>query len=96
MREVVTNTSPLLYLHQLGKLDLLGLLYSRVLVPRSVVEELEAGKAGGYDVPDVASLAWAEVVSSPNVSLLALASDLGKGESEANSDRARASDGAHS
>jgi predicted nucleic acid-binding protein len=51
MREIITNTSPLLYLHQLGELAVLSHLYSRVLVPRRVVEELDAGKAGGHDVP---------------------------------------------
>jgi uncharacterized protein len=83
MREVVTNTSPLLYLHQLGKIDLLRALYSEVVVPRSVIEELAAGKAAGHDVPNVAAFTWMKVVSSPTVVLLALATDLGKGESEA-------------
>ena len=50
-REVVTNTSPLLYLHQLGKLDLLALLYGEVIVPTGVVEELDVGRAAGHDVP---------------------------------------------
>ena len=47
MREVVSNTSPLLYLHQLGSIDLLPALYPHVLVPASVVEELAAGRAAG-------------------------------------------------
>lgn len=83
MAEVVSNTSPLLYLHQLGKLDLLPALYSQVLVPASVVEELDAGRAAGHDVPNIAALPWARVVSSPTLALLALATDLGKGEAEA-------------
>jgi len=83
MREVVSNTSPLLYLHQLGNIDLLPALYSQVLVPASVVEELTAGHAAGHDVPNVADLPWARVVSSPTLALLALATDLGKGEAEA-------------
>jgi hypothetical protein len=48
-------------------------------VPKSVVDELDTGRAGGYDVPSVAALSWAEVVSSPTLALLALATDLGKG-----------------
>jgi predicted nucleic acid-binding protein len=83
MREVVTNTSPLLYLHQLGKIDLLQALYSEIVVPRSVIEELAAGKAAGHDVPNVAAFTWMKVASSPTLVLLALATDLGKGESEA-------------
>jgi predicted nucleic acid-binding protein len=58
-------------------------MYSKVLVPRSVAEELDVGRAGGYDVPDVRAADWMEVVSSPTLSLLALATDLGPGESEA-------------
>ena len=54
-----------------------------MLVPASVVEELAAGRAAGHDVPNVATLPWARVVSSPTLALLALASDLGKGEAEA-------------
>ncbi len=83
MREVVSNTSPLLYLHQLGSIDLLPALYAEVLVPVSVVDELTAGRAAGHDVPNVAALPWARVVSSPTLALLALATDLGKGEAEA-------------
>lgn len=83
MREVVSNTSPLLYLHKLGSIDLLPALYPYVLVPASVVEELAAGRAAGHDVPNVAVLPWARVVSSPTLALLALATDLGKGEAEA-------------
>ena len=83
MREVVSNTSPLLYLHQLGSLDLLPTLYSKVLVPRSVVEELSVGGVVGHDTPNVAGIPWVEIVSSANLALLALATDLGKGESEA-------------
>jgi predicted nucleic acid-binding protein len=47
MREVVSNTSPLLNLHQLGSIDLLPALYAEVLVPMSVVDELSAGRAAG-------------------------------------------------
>jgi predicted nucleic acid-binding protein len=83
MPEVVSNTSPLLYLHQLGSIALLPALYSRVLIPASVVDELAAGRAAGHDVPSVAAFPWASVVSSPTLALLALATDLGKGEAEA-------------
>lgn len=67
----------------LAVFDLLPALYPHVLVPASVVEELAAGRAAGHDVPNVAALPWARVVSSPTLALLALATDLGKGEAEA-------------
>lgn len=43
MREVLCNTSPLLYLHQLGRLDLLPALYARITIPEAVVFELHEG-----------------------------------------------------
>ncbi|MSP59464.1 MAG: hypothetical protein EXR72_03820 [Myxococcales bacterium] len=42
MPEVVCNTSPLLYLHQLGQIDLLPRLYAEVIVPGAVLREIEA------------------------------------------------------
>jgi predicted nucleic acid-binding protein len=35
-RLVISNTSPLLYLHQVGHLDLLWRLYGRVQIPLAV------------------------------------------------------------
>ena len=43
---VIVNTSPLLYL-QVGCLDLLQKLYSKVTVPPAVPQELEVGKLQG-------------------------------------------------
>ncbi|MGK3992627.1 hypothetical protein [Sorangium sp. So ce1024] len=36
MRDVLCNTSPLLYLHQLGRIDLLPALYQRITIPEAV------------------------------------------------------------
>ena len=48
---VISNTSPLFYLHRLRRLDLLQRLYQQVLVPEAVVDELNAGRDQGEDVP---------------------------------------------
>jgi len=42
---VISNTSPLLYLHRTGNLDLLRRLYGRVHLPPAVRSELAAGAA---------------------------------------------------
>jgi predicted nucleic acid-binding protein len=83
MREAVSNTSPLLYLHQLRQLELLEQLYGKIIVPAGVVTELAAGKALGHDVPDVKAVSWIEMVQVPSADLLLLATDLGNGEREA-------------
>ena len=80
MRDVVTNTSPLLYLHQLQLIDLLPKLYGRVVVPTAVAEELAEGARHSYDVPVVAQLEWVDIVAAPSPALLKLAPALGEGE----------------
>jgi predicted nucleic acid-binding protein len=79
--EVISNTSPLQYLHQIGLLDLLPLLVGRITVPEAVVEELEAGHALGYDLPDVSSLEWVTVRAPAGLPRV-FSPDLGRGETE--------------
>jgi hypothetical protein len=83
MREAVSNTSPLQYLHQADVLDLLPKLYDRVLVPTPVAAELEEGRTRGVALPDVRKLTWVSVVDPPAPQLLPLAPDLGPGERSA-------------
>jgi predicted nucleic acid-binding protein len=80
MRDVVTNTSPLLYLHQLGLLDLLPRLYERVVVPSAVVAELLEGARFGYDVPAPTTLPWVVVEAAPGAAILPMVTALGDGE----------------
>ncbi len=82
-RLVVCNTSPLLYLHQIGQLDLLRDLYGQVQIPMAVRTELEAGKAQGISVPDVEGTEWLDVRPLRDSSLLPVVIDLGPGEAEA-------------
>lgn len=81
-RLVVSNTSPLLYLHQVGQLDLLRQLYGRVVVPTAVAEELAAGSHFGIEAPDLGQHPWLRVESPPERTLLPALVDLGPGEAE--------------
>jgi predicted nucleic acid-binding protein len=83
MREAVTNTSPLQYLHQADVLDLLPRLYDRILVPTLVLAELDEGRALGVALPNVLGFSWINVVDPPAPELLPLAPDLGPGERSA-------------
>ncbi len=60
---VVSDTSPLQYLHVADALKVLPRLYGRVIVPPAVVTELAAGRARGYNSPDLNGLAWVEVTA---------------------------------
>jgi predicted nucleic acid-binding protein len=82
-RRVVTNTSPLQYLHTLGQLPLLERLYGAIVVPQAVIDELDVGRQQGYDVPNCRVYSWMqpETVAIPVV--LKLVMNLGRGEAEA-------------
>lgn len=81
-RLVVSNTSPLLYLHQIGRIDLLETLYGAVVAPLAVERELRVGAAKGVDVPDLSALTWVEVRPVADPKLLPVVIDLGSGEAE--------------
>lgn len=45
---IATNTSPLIYLSKIGKLELLKILFKEIIIPRQVYEEVMNGKKEGY------------------------------------------------
>jgi predicted nucleic acid-binding protein len=58
--ETVSNTSPLIYLHLLRRLELLPLLFGKIVVPFQVEQELAQGRVRGHDVPDLRQ-PWIEI-----------------------------------
>ncbi|MCP4402404.1 MAG: DUF3368 domain-containing protein [bacterium] len=79
---VISNTSPLFYLHQIGHLALLQRLYEQIIVPEAVVQELEAGRQQGESVPDIQEFPWMEVRLTRIPALVRLITDLGPGEAQ--------------
>ena len=79
---VITNTSPLLYLHQTGYLDVLRQLYGSIAIPSAVRKELEEGKQQGFDVPEVGSFAWVHVRQATSTANVPTIAGLGNGEAE--------------
>ena len=82
MPEVVCNTSPLQYLHQLGLLHILPSLVRTIVVPPAVVTELNEGRSRGIDLPRLESLDWIHVRTPGGLPALPLIHDLGAGETE--------------
>lgn len=80
MPEVICNTSPLQYLHQISQLRLLPALARRVVVPTAVAEEIATGRARGVNLPDLSALDWVEVRRPSSAPVLPLVTDLGPGE----------------
>ncbi len=82
MPNVICNTSPLQYLHQLDQLHLLPALVKQVIVPQAVTEEIAAGKEQGINLPNPAALEWVMIQRPASAPALPLITDLGPGETE--------------
>ena len=80
MADTVSNTSPLIYLHRLHRLELLPLSFGKVIVPTQVEQELTRGRERGRDVPDPRAQPWIEI---RDVGLAHDYPELGPGESGA-------------
>lgn len=79
---VIVNTSPLLYLHQVGCLELLQQLYGTITAPPAVPQELEIGKLQGVDVPAINSIEWIQIRPVASAAIIPAVTDLGQGEAE--------------
>ena len=83
MPEVICNTSPIQYLHQLDLLHILRALTGGVIVPLAVVDELGEGRALGVNLPDLSTLGWVTVRRPVSEVAVPLVTNLGAGEAEA-------------
>ena len=81
---VVSDTSPVLNLARIGRLELLHLLYKQVLIPSAVFAELTASKRDLPPAIDLASELWL-IVASPTDQqrVQELRQNLDPGEAEA-------------
>ena len=80
MPEIIANTSPLQYLHQLGALAFLPKLVGSIIVPPAVQDELSAGRKLGLDLPDIQALDWISVRLPSSSVTPPLVTALGAGE----------------
>ena len=79
---IVSNTSPLIVLAKAGLLDLLPKLFSEVLIPQAVRDEIQSGPADDPMRLALPGCGWLRVaVLEPPLSPLA-AMQLGRGEAE--------------
>lgn len=79
---VISNTSPIFYLHRIGLLELLKRLYGEIIIPNAVLEELEDGRKAGEDIPSIKEHNWIKVRHISVPSSIKIIPDLGKGEAE--------------
>ncbi len=82
MHKVVSNTTPIISLLKIGKLDLLKELYGRIIIPHAVFLELEKGKNKAYYM-NLTSVEWIEIRKIESLELKAYIPNLDFGEAEA-------------
>lgn len=82
-RLVVTNTTPIITLSLVGKLDLLQQLYGEVLVPPAVYTEVVAGGRSRIGVLEIQKATWLRETPLPDPTRADLIADLDRGEAEA-------------
>ena len=79
---VVVDTTPLIALSLVGRLDLLKILFDHVIIPPAVRAEIEAGSDLSSTRPDFAAATWIEVVPLRDPGHADLLVDLDRGEAE--------------
>ncbi|MFW6148173.1 MAG: DUF3368 domain-containing protein, partial [Thermodesulfobacteriota bacterium] len=82
MFDLVCDTSPIQYLHQLELLHILRSLANQVFVPSAVAEEIKTGHSLGVNLPKLEKLDWMIIRQPASVLALPLITNLGPGETQ--------------
>ena len=82
MPRIVSNTTPIISLLKLNRLDLLQKLYSQIYIPTAVYKEIEAGKTKGY-YKDLFKIDWINIYKIQDEQAVKYFLDLDAGEAEA-------------
>lgn len=81
-RPVIADSTPIISLALLGRLDLLRHLYREVLIPPAVFAELVAGGSRPAGLEDLKAVPWIRRVSLAEPGRFAFFADLDRGEAE--------------
>ena len=82
MFDLIVDTSPIQYLHQLELLHILPNLAKQVFVPFAVIEEIKIGHSLAVNLPKLEELDWVNVRQPASAQALPLITNLGPGETE--------------
>ncbi len=81
MRKIISNTTPIISLLKVDKLNLLKELYTKIIIPKAVCLEIEKGKEKPY-YHDLTQIEWIEIKEIANPDSKDYFFDLGDGEAE--------------
>ncbi len=84
MSIVVADSSPLIALSRIGRLELLREMFGHLLIPKAVSNEVSLGGVGKPGIEAITNALWIERREVSDISLVSLLQqNLGAGESEA-------------
>ena len=78
MPKVVSNTTPIISLLKIGKLEILKDLYDEIYIPQEVFNEIEAGKHEKYYL-NLLTFEWIKIEQIQDRKSIAYFLDLDKG-----------------
>lgn len=81
MPKIVSNTTPIISLLKIDKLDLLRKIYGTVIIPKTVFLEIERGKNKPY-YTDLTKIEWIDIQEIEDRKSLHYFFDLDAGEAE--------------
>ncbi len=81
MRKIISNTTPILSLLKIDKLELLKEIYGTVIIPRAVFQEIEKGKDKPY-YQNLSLVNWIKIERIKNKESRTFFFDLDDGEAE--------------
>jgi predicted nucleic acid-binding protein len=82
-RPVVSNSSPIIHLAKIGRLDLLQDFFGELLIPEAVYEECITEGRDRSEVPIIKQASWLRVVPVTNQNLVSLLkAEIDRGEAE--------------
>jgi predicted nucleic acid-binding protein len=82
MPKIVSNTTPIISLLKIGKLQILKDLYETIFIPQEVYNEIEVGKDKKF-YTNLSKIEWIKIEKIQNSKSLSYFLDLDKGEAEA-------------
>lgn len=81
MHKIVSNTTPIISLLKINRLELLQQLYQKVYIPTAVYNEIEAGRNKGY-YKDLSKIDWICIIDVHDKQAVKYFLDLDAGEAE--------------
>lgn len=81
--EIVSNSSPIIHLAKIGRLDLLQLLFDTIMIPRAVYRECVVEGGNRPEVELIKNAKWIRVIEVEDTNLVKLLkAQIDEGESE--------------